>query len=80
MVSASDGGVVVSSDQIYKQLQEVSAAVSRLEGKLDTLSDHEKRIRALEEKERKTWQMPVVATGGLAAAIAAVYQALYPGQ
>lgn len=49
-------GVMITNEQIFGELRGVSAEVSAIGGKLDTLAlhnnDHETRIRAL---ERKVW-------------------------
>lgn len=74
--------VIVTSSQMFQQLQTVVIGQSRMEGKLDaigqaqvdTRTDHETRLRAL---ERGRWPLPAVAAlcgvGGLVASLMALF-------
>lgn len=76
----------ISSAQMYAQLQGVEKTVDRMDAKLDavltarveqqrTEDDHEKRIRALEERR---WPHPSLTVGSGVVAAAAAVAALWP--
>lgn len=71
---SGESGVYISSGQVYQEVRGLSATVTRLEAKIDSLTerlvareellqDHEDRLRAL---ERKVW-----AAAGAGAAVGA---------
>lgn len=63
MPEIPEGAVVITTGQMYQQLVDLTAAVAKLDGRLDKLDkvdDHEVRIRSLER-----WKY------GLAAAVLA---------
>ncbi len=76
-----EGGVYISSGQMYSELRRLGEAVARIDAKLDslreqgagaaaTLSDHEERLRALEGAR---WPLPTVgALTGVAGAVTGV--------
>jgi hypothetical protein len=75
------GGVVITSREVYDEVQAVHKELRALSGKLDALPvldhdaqlvDHEGRLRAL---ERARWPLPSVAA---LTSVAALVAALWP--
>lgn len=82
-----DGSVVITTSQMYQEQVATTAAVVRLEGKLDSLAqsftaeqankatihaDHEARLRGL---ERGRWPLPsLAALVAIASLIISIYQ------
>jgi hypothetical protein len=65
-----DPGVVITSGQVYAEVRQMHDAMTRMEVKLDTVANHEKRLRAL---ERARWPLPTIgALIGIAGVILAL--------
>jgi len=64
---------VISTDQIYAQLQEMSKTLIELKTKFEMINSLEKRVTALEEGVRKSWAVPAAWAMTAASTVAAVY-------
>lgn len=72
-MTPQDPGVYISPAQMYQEMRSLHDALTRVEGKVDSLAgqstqlgDHETRIRVL---ERARWPLPTIgALAGLAGA------------
>lgn len=54
-------GVVITLDQIYQKLEAVDDTVKAMATRVDTIADHETRIRSI---ERRMWVVAGLAAAG----------------
>lgn len=81
MSNPSEGGAVVTTDQIYTELRSVSETLLKLKVKFEIVDDLKDRIAALErqrdEDQRNRWQLPTAWTAAAASMFAAIWQAFH---
>lgn len=82
MSDGTEGSAVITTDQIYAELQKVSNTLTELKIRFEAVGRLEKRIDALEQeladRQKNNWQLPVAWTAAATGTFAAVYQAFGP--
>lgn len=79
MSEGTEGTAVVTTEQIYLRLQDVSQTLLELKVRFEMVSDLKTRVEKiedrLEEEQKNRWQLPVAWTAAAAAIAGDLYQA-----